>query len=219
VRRQRKSPQGGWISLLVHLVDRCYSIVAGKRDEIRVVVGMRIFHAKLFDETLEGNGAFLEPSWPFTALLGRAESLKFFCVADQVVGAPTVDVTIYGGNAGDSDETTKSVINAPLSAGSNTLTGTYSPADPTYPPTRYPFVVVSISGAASKAHVALWVCGRGPQLIEALPSVSSTFADQYAAARMLADEDRLPSKKKVLRQGASVFYPPELFLPSLKWDR
>lgn len=180
---------------------------------------MRIFHAKLLDDTLEGNGVFLEPSWPFAALLGRAESLKFFCVADQIVGTPTLDITIYGGNAGDSDETTKSVIHAALSSGSNTLTGTYSPADPTYPPPRYPFVVASISGAGAKAHVSLWVCGRGPQLIEALPAASSGFAAQYSAAKMLLDEDRLPFKKQVLRQGASLFVPPEVLLPSCSWER
>jgi len=52
-----------------------------------------------------------------------------------------------------------------------------------------------------------------------IPATAATFSSQLAAARMLEDEDRLPPRKRVLKQGASLFYPPELLQPSLKWDR
>lgn len=181
---------------------------------------MRLFNAQLLDEHLEGGGAFTEPPWAWACFLARAEALKFFCVTDQVTGSPTLNVDLLGGNAGDPDEMTKqALINKVLAAGTTVITATYSSQDAKFPPPRHLFIVASIAGAGTKAHVQLWVCGRGPQLLEAIPPASASFASQYAAARVLADEDRLPLKKVVLRAGASVFYPPELFLPSLKWER
>jgi len=180
---------------------------------------MRLFNAEIFDETLEGDLAHAEAPYGWNLLLARAEALKFFCVADQVTGTPTLSVTLSGQNAGDSGEQTKIVINKALAAGTNLVTGAYSSQDPLFPPLRYLFVSVQITGANTKAHIRLWACGRGPQLLEAIPPASAQFSEQHAAAKMLADEDRLPLKKQVLRQGASLFYPPELFLPSLTWER
>lgn len=178
---------------------------------------MRLFQALILDEHLEGT-AFYESSYAWGFLLARAEALKFICVADQVTGTPTLTISLSGGNMGDSGETTKlNLISGGLAAGTNLLTGTYSAADTTFPPPRHLIVDASLSG--NTAHVRLWVCGRGPQLLEAIPQASASLSAQAAAARMLADEDRLPLNKRVLRQGQSAFFPPELLLPSLKWER
>ena len=180
---------------------------------------MRLFHAQILDEHLEG-GSSVQIAEPWACFLARAEMLKFTCIADQVSGTPTLTLLLFGGPAQYINEDTKTLLNAiPLVSGTNLFSATYSPQDATYPPLRHLYLEADMGGTAPKAHIQLWVCGRGPQLLEAIPPVSASFAAQYAAAKMLEDEDCLPQKKRVLRQGASLFYPPELFLPSLKWER
>jgi hypothetical protein len=183
---------------------------------------LRLFQAKLIDEFLEdpnGAGAFAISSTSWACLLPRAEALKFTCVVDTVTGSPTLILNLLGSNSDwNYLELTKPLFAASVS-GVTTITPFYSPADATYPPPRHLFLEAVVTGSGTKAHVKLWVCGRGPQLLEPTPPAPPTFAAQYDAARFIADEDRLPGKKRALKQGASLFYPPGLFLPSLKWDR
>jgi hypothetical protein len=183
---------------------------------------MRLFQAQLIDRRLEGTGAVAIQSEPWRSLLTRAESLRFFCVADQVSGtSPTLALTLKGSaeSSFNHGETTKSLFSQVLSAGINVITASYSPAD-SYPPPRHLGVNATLTGSSNPvAHVQVWVCGRGPQLLEAIPPVAPTFAAQLAAARKCADEDLISTRKAVLPQGASLFYPPELFQPMLKWDR
>lgn len=185
---------------------------------------MRLFNAQLFDRRIEGNGAIVIASAAWSSLLARAEALKFFCVVDQVsplVPAPTLTVGLLGsGEASFTDNEVTIVIPATaLNAGTNLLVGAYSPANTTYPPPKHLVVEAELDGTDAVAHARLWVCGRGPQLLETGAPSTATFAAQLAAARACADEDRMVGRKRVLRPGASYFYPPEMFEPTLKWDR
>lgn len=180
---------------------------------------MRLFNAKIIDRHLEGDGAGVESSDGWACLLARAESLKFLCVVDEVSNAPTLTIDFYGALADvSSPELTKRLVSQPVS-GPTTIAATFTAQDSGFPPPRHLFVVASIAGAGGVAHLRVWACGRGPQLLEATPAAQATFASQLVAARMVADEDRLPGQKRLLKQGASLFYPPELWEPSLKWER
>lgn len=183
---------------------------------------MRLFNARIIDKHLEGDGATALADEAWGCLLVRAEALKFVCLIDEVTNLPTITVDLLGAAAADfnnTEDTKKQLLSAgPLSA-AKTVSGVYSPADTTCPPLKYLRIQAALSGADATAHVRLWVCGRGPQLLETTAPTSSTFASQLAAARMCEDENRLLGKKRLLRPGASLFYPPEVFEPSLKWDR
>lgn len=185
---------------------------------------MRLFQALLVDERLEdgGSGQTVATSNGWSLLLARAESLKFTLIGDQISGAstPVIRIDLLGTNSDGIGEFTKTIFNGTIQAGVNDSVLPYGPGDGTYPPPRYLALSVAISGGAGrKAHVKLWVCGRGPQLLEAIPPMGASFGAQYAAARMLDEEDRTSIKKESLRPGASLFYPPELFESALKWER
>lgn len=184
---------------------------------------MRLFQAEILDEWLEdstGFGATVATSNAWALLLARAEYLKFTFVIDQIVApVPTFAASLFGMNSDGLGELTMAFSLDPLVAGSNILTGTYGPGQATYPAPRYLVLTASIVGAGKRGHVRIWVCGRGPQLLEAVPPTPASFRTQYAAARLLADEDRVSLKKDSLRPGGSLFFPPELSEPSLKWER
>lgn len=184
---------------------------------------MRIFNAQLFDDRMEGSGAALRCSKPWGCLLSRAESLKFTCIVDQVSGTtPALTLFLSGTPMGGDDyEQVARVLmnNVALVSGTNLFALWFNPSDFNYPAPKHLFVHAALTGTNPIANVRLWVCGRGPQLLEQIPAVQPSFANQYAAARMLDDENRLPLQKRTLAQGKSLFYPPELFLPSLKWER
>ena len=185
---------------------------------------MRLFQALLLDVELSAGYSLQKASDAWACLLSRAESLRFTCIVDQVGGtSPTFSLNLYGSAIpnGAAVYAEKIVLlnAAALVSGPNALTASYLPTDPTNPPSKELFVEASIGGTGQTAHVRVWVCGRGPQLLEALAPVSPTFAAQYSAARMTDDQNRLPGRKRALPQGASLFYPPELFFPSLTWER
>lgn len=184
---------------------------------------MRLFHAQVLDVYLEGNLAYAYASEPWACLLSRAEALRFICVVDEVSGtSPALTMRIFGNAMPNNTyfETTTVLLSAvSLVAGPNTFATSYLVQDANNPPPKYLYLHTHITGTNPKAHVRAWVCGRGPQLLEQTPNVSATFAAQYAAARMITDEGLLPGRKRSLPQGASLFYPPELFLPTLTWER
>jgi hypothetical protein len=178
----------------------------------------------ILDGYLEGAGASATASNGWGLLLARAESLKFTCIAEQVSSAPTIRIDLLGRNTDGQNEPTvggtctKILFNGVIQPGVNVLS-TYGPADATFPPPRYLQILAYTTAGSGKARLKIWACGRGPQLLEAIPSIASSFATQYAAAKMLNDEDMTPQQKEALRPGASLFYPPELFEPSLRWER
>lgn len=186
---------------------------------------MRLFQSEILDERLEVDGAgaggqaFSSNGW--SLLLARAETLKFFCIVDQVVGSPTLTVHLLGSTSDISNPefTKSSLVPATGVSGGKILTGTFGSGDTGFPPPRHLIAWAILSGNSTKAHVRIWVCGRGPQLLEAIPPAAASFRAQYAAAKMLDDEDSVSLKKQSLRPGASLFYPPELSDPSLKWER
>lgn len=178
---------------------------------------MRLFNAKLLDHFLEGSGAYIDSSESWDRLITRADSIRFICIVDEVTGTPTLTVSMYASALDTADDGT--VLVNSLVSSSTIFSASYTPQSPTYPPLRHVFLQATISGAGTKAHVQLWACGRGPQLLEPMPAVTGSFAEQYAMAKLLAEESRVPSKRMVLRQGQSVFYPPELFLSSSQWER
>lgn len=188
---------------------------------------MRLFNAKIIDRRLEGDTITMA-SEAWACMLARAEALKFVCFVDQVSTSPTLHVELFGGAiAADLEQSfmtfqylqsLKVLINQSVS-GAATISATFSPADATWPPPKHLFVEATLPGATGAAHIELWVCGRGPQLLEATPPSAATLPALLAAARACEDENRLPARKRVLRQGASLYYPPDLFEPSLKWDR
>jgi len=183
---------------------------------------MRLFNAEIFDEHLEdpagaGSGAISSVAW--ACLLARAETLRFTFLVDGVTGSPTLVVALIGSNADGYYQETEKYLYQNTVSSSTTIAATYSSTDVTYPPPRHLFVEALVFGAGTKLHIKVWVCGRGPQLLEPIPITTATFANQYAAARMIDDEDHLAGRKQVLKQGASLFYPPELILPSQKWER
>lgn len=182
---------------------------------------MRLFHAQLLRDHLEGDGDLVLSSMAWTCLLSRAEALKFICVTSGVSGGtPQLTLTLAGAADFGYFETSKALLSqVPLSSTGNTFQVSYSASDSTNPPPKHLFLEATLNGTDPKALVEVWVCGRGPQLLEATPPAVPSFQAQYAAAKMLEDEDRLPGRKRALPPGASLFYPPELFLPSLKWDR
>jgi len=95
-------------------------------------------------------------------------------------------------------------VNDPLVNGTtNVISPGFTITDPNYPPSKHLYVHAFFSaGTNPTAHVQLWVCGRGPQAIEQMPAQPS-FAAQYAAAKMLEDENRLPARKRLLAPGRS----------------
>lgn len=178
---------------------------------------MRIFHAKIMDHYLEGSAVLSSLGWAY--LLSRAEILKFICIASGT--SSSFSLVLLGAATGfaNSLETTKLLIDQVPVSGTQTFQVSYSQADVTNPPPRLLFVEAFASGTNPHVHAQVWVCGRGPQKLEDIPATAPSFRAQLAAAKMLEDEDRLPSKKRALPQGSSLFYPPELFVPSLKWER
>jgi len=185
---------------------------------------MRLFNALILDEFIEGTGQ-PGPSLGWALLLARAETLKFTFIVDTISGtSPTLTVNLIGSLGDDTSanaEVSKALLsNQSLTAGvTSVVTATYSAVDATNPPLRYLSLATAVGGSSPKAHVRAWVCGRGPQLLEPIAKSPATFAAQYQAAKMLEDENRGAVQKRVTKAGTSLFYPPELFLPSLSWDR
>ena len=180
---------------------------------------MRLFHALLFDRYMEGTG-ITGASQAWHTLLPRAERLKFTFVVDTVSGStPTLSATLYEGAAGFASlSTLKVLLNAEvLTSGTSTYTATYTASDP-YPETGFMAILAQLGGGTPKAHVRMWVCGRGERLL-ARPAIPTSFAAEYQAARMLNEEDKSPGQKRLTRPGSSVFLPPELFSPSAKWEQ
>lgn len=182
---------------------------------------MRLFNALILDEHIEGTDATASCAQPWALFLPRAEALRFTCIVDEVAGAsPTLSVWLVGGTSDwNRTPTTKILANGvSLGTSGNAFAWAFSPQDAKYPPTRLLLLYAQVGGT-SKAHVRIWACGRGPEALDVVPAATPSFAAQYAAAKTIEDEDRLLSRKRLGGHGVSVLYPPELFLPSLHWER
>lgn len=125
---------------------------------------MRLFHAQLYDENLEGTTAlYTDPS--NNALLGSVEKLTLFTIADTVSGTtPTLTVQIeespdqvnWSNKAGTAE------INAvALSTSQKTIT--VGRDNGSVPSAGFLRLRVVLGGTTPKAHIRIWVTGRGEQ--------------------------------------------------------
>lgn len=127
---------------------------------------MRLFHAKIYDENVEGTTAlYTDPS--HNSLLGSVEKLSIFAITDTVSGTtPTLTVQIE--ESGDQVHWTNK-------AGTAEINGvTLSPTAITLavgrdtgatPSSGFLRLRVSLGTTSPKAHVRLWVTGRGEQAV------------------------------------------------------
>lgn len=125
---------------------------------------MRLFHAQIYDENVEGTTAlFTDPS--HNGLLGSVEKLSIFAITDTVSGtSPTLLVQIE--ESGDQVHWVNKIGSAeiPATAISTTALTTLVGRDQgTQPSQGFLRLRVVLGGTSPKAHVRLWVTGRGEQ--------------------------------------------------------
>lgn len=139
---------------------------------------MRLFHAQLLRDHMEGDGDLVLSSEAWACLLSRAETLKFICITSGVSGTtPQLTLTLAGAGADlEYAETTKALLSqVALSSTGDTFQLSYAAADSTNPPPKHLFLEATLNGTDPKALVEVWVCGRGPQLLEATPPAGGLF--------------------------------------------
>jgi len=125
---------------------------------------MRIFHIDLYDDNMEGTTAlYTDPS--HNALLGSVEKLSIFAITDTVSGtSPTLTVQIE--ESGDQvhwvNKAGTPEINAVALSTSALTTAVGRDAGGT-PSNGFLRLRVVLGGTSPKAHVRLFVTGRGEQ--------------------------------------------------------
>jgi len=125
---------------------------------------MRLFHAQIYDENIEGTTAlYTDPT--HNGLLGSVEKLSIFALTDTVTGTtPTLTVQIE--ESGDQVHWTNKVATAEINGTtlSTTVVTTAVGRDGGNTPSAgFLRLRVSLGGTTPKAHVRLWVTGRGEQ--------------------------------------------------------
>ena len=126
---------------------------------------MRIFHALVFDTTIEGTTAlYSDPQ--YNDPLGAADALSLFAVGDTASGtSPTLtaqmeesgDQVHWNAKAG-----TAEINAASLSTSANTIAvGRDSGSTPS---SGFVRLKVSLGGTSPKARIRLWATGRGDKV-------------------------------------------------------
>lgn len=125
---------------------------------------MRLFHAQVYDENVEGTTAlYTDPT--HNSMLGSVEKLSIFAITDTVSGtSPTLQVQIeesgdqvHWVNKAGAAEIPATAISA---AALTTLVGRDTGATPSQAFLR---LRVTLGGTTPKGHVRIWVTGRGEQ--------------------------------------------------------
>ncbi|HVW25107.1 MAG TPA: hypothetical protein VHC69_07025 [Polyangiaceae bacterium] len=128
---------------------------------------MRVFHSLVFDENIESSTvtSTIDASW--NAQLGLPDKLTIFAVVDTVTqgtNVPTLNVQIQESpdqvhwlNKAGSPELT-----ATLSTAANTVAVARDPG--TTPNAAYVRLQIWLLGNTPKAHIRVWVTGRGEQI-------------------------------------------------------
>jgi hypothetical protein len=123
----------------------------------------------VIDEFIDGNTGFV-PIFAKThwhSLLGYLDTLRFIVIADHVVGA---DAALAVGVWETSDVTLFEHLNLialPIDFESilpnqvNTFQGSMVPGDANMPPSCAYMLGCALSGTDPKAHVRVWITGRG----------------------------------------------------------
>lgn len=125
---------------------------------------MRLFHVGMYDENVEGTTAlYTDPT--HNNLLGSVEKLSIFALTDTVSGtSPTLTVQIE--ESGDQVHWTNKVatpeINGTALSTSAVTTAVGRDAGTT-PSAGFLRLRVVLGGTSPKAHVRIWVTGRGEQ--------------------------------------------------------
>src|SRR4051812_44198546 len=129
---------------------------------------MRVFHSLVFDENIEATtNIYTDASW--NAQLGLPDKLTIFALTDTVSGtSPTLSVQIEEGpdqvhwqSKLGTATTTAEIFSTALSAAANTVAvGRDAGAVPSAAFIR---LRIALGGTSPKAHVRVWVTGRGEQ--------------------------------------------------------
>lgn len=128
----------------------------------------RLFNELMVDEVINGVGPNFEvySLLPWNSILGAVDVLHFFVVVQRVQGgSPTLYVDLRETLDDDGAESTVKVLfnSIALTSGANVLRATYAPTD-TGPAARDMYLTVRLSGTDPKAHIRVWVSGRGASL-------------------------------------------------------
>ena len=127
---------------------------------------MRVFHSLVFDENIESTtDQFIDASW--NAQLGLPDKLTLFAVTDTVSGtSPTLAVQIQESpdqvhwlNKSTAAEIPSTTA---LSTSANTVAVGRDPG--TTPSAAFVRLRIALGGTNPKAHVRVWVTGRGEQI-------------------------------------------------------
>ncbi len=127
---------------------------------------MRIFHELIVDDYMEDTAVhFTKSHW--NATIGNFETMRLFIVADRVSGtSPALFISLDETPIMDlsrlSGVTFAGLGTVPLVAGqTNTFTGAVSVSDPGMPASYALPIVYLLQGTSPKAHIRIWVTGRG----------------------------------------------------------
>jgi hypothetical protein len=122
---------------------------------------MRIFNELVFDEYMEGQAQYRRFHW--WPVLGNFETLRFFGVADLVPTTVSLNLTLYQlPTFSFTYAKALMAVSESLSAGQTTqFTEAMTPTSPGMPASGYYALVCSLATASRKAHVRIWVTGRG----------------------------------------------------------
>lgn len=125
---------------------------------------MRLFHVAVYDENVEGTGTlYTDPS--HNALLGSVEKLSIFAITDTASGtSPTLTVQIE--ESGDQVHWVSKAGTAEINAAAvstTALTTAVGRDTGATPSNGFLRLRVTLGGTTPKAHVRLWVTGRGEQ--------------------------------------------------------
>jgi hypothetical protein len=126
---------------------------------------MRVYHALVFDENIEGNAAlYTDPS--FNAQLALCEKLYIYTLSDTVTGTATLTVQIEDSPDGVhfNNRTGTAEINA-QSISATAVTTLVARDAGTNLASAFARLRVSIGGTTVKGHVRIWVTGRGEQVM------------------------------------------------------
>jgi hypothetical protein len=123
---------------------------------------MKLFHFLIFDKNVEGT-APLESDPTYNTLLASGEKLKAFAITDTVSGSsPTLNIRLE--ESGDQIQWRNKAANGeidalPLSTSAKTMATGYD--DGSQPTNGFARLRIFLGGANPKAHVRVWVTGRG----------------------------------------------------------
>ena len=130
---------------------------------------MKVFHELIFDEYMEETTGGVSAKayrarmhwWP---AIGNVDSLRFHGVADRVSATVSLKWTLYDTPTFDTSHLhqVKDFTPMPsLTAGqTTTFQGSVGPADAQVP-ASYAYVLICSLQTVAKAHVRIWVTGRG----------------------------------------------------------